>query len=140
MSVKVLDQSFPRVLHTMLRISDMAQSTRFYTEILGMNLLRVLEQPKEKYTLLFFGYADESESAVIELTYNYEKTGYDLGNGFGHIAIGVESVKQTVKLIKQWGYSIDLEPKRLKGSNEIIAFISDPDGYKIELIERREMH
>jgi lactoylglutathione lyase len=120
----------------MLRISDMAQSTRFYTEILGMKLLRILEQPKEKYTLLFFGYAAESQSAVIELTYNYGQTKYDMGNGFGHIAIGVEDIKKTIHLIKSLGHPIDLAPKKLKGSHETIAFITDPDGYKIELIER----
>ncbi len=133
----MMDKATPRLLHTMLRISDMANSTHFYTQALGMTLLRVLEQPSEKYTLLFFGYEDESNTAVIELTYNYGKLDYELGNGFGHIAIGVSSIKTTINRIKRLGYAIDLEPKKLKGSNEIIAFISDPDGYKIELIEHR---
>lgn len=135
----MMDKATPRLLHTMLRISDMANSTQFYTQALGMKLLRVLEQPSEKYTLLFFGYEDESNAAVIELTYNYGKLDYELGNGFGHIAIGVSSIKTTTNRIKRLGYPIDLEPKKLKGSNEIIAFISDPDGYKIELIERRKL-
>lgn len=106
-----------------------------------MKLLRILEQPKERYTLLFFGYAvesqsAESQSAVIELTYNYGESEYDIGNGFGHIAIGVEDIKKTIRLIKSLGHPIDLAPKKLKGSHETIAFITDPDGYKIELIER----
>ncbi|KJZ15205.1 MAG: lactoylglutathione lyase [Marinomonas sp.] len=131
-----MDKAKPRILHTMLRISDMANSTKFYTQALGMKLLRVLEQPSEKYTLLFFGYEDESSAAVIELTYNYGKLDYELGNGFGHIAIGVANIKSAINRIRHLGYAIELEPKKLKGSNEIIAFISDPDGYKIELIER----
>lgn len=135
-----MDKAKPRILHTMLRISDMANSTKFYTQALGMKLLRVLEQPSEKYTLLFFGYEDESNAAVIELTYNYGKLEYELGDAFGHIAIGVKSIKETVSLIKKRGYPIDLEPKKLKGSNEIIAFLKDPDGYQIELIERKESH
>lgn len=135
-----MDKAKPRILHTMLRISDMANSTKFYTQALGMKLLRVLEQPSEKYTLLFFGYEDESNAAVIELTYNYGKLEYELGDAFGHIAIGVKSIKKTVSLIKKRGYPIDLEPKKLKGSNEIIAFLKDPDGYQIELIERKESH
>ena len=120
----------------MLRISDMANSTKFYTQALGMKLLRVLEQPSEKYTLLFLGYEDESSAAVIELTYNYGQYEYERGDAFGHIAIGVVDMKSTIKRIRRLGYAIDLEPKKLKGSNEIIAFISDPDGFKIELIER----
>ena len=135
-----MDKAKPRILHTMLRISDMANSTKFYTQALGMKLLRVLEQPSEKYTLLFFGYEDESNAAVIELTYNYGKLEYELGDAFGHIVIGVKSIKKTVSLIKKRGYPIDLEPKKLKGSNEIIAFLKDPDGYQIELIERKESH
>ena len=132
----MMDKAKPRILHTMLRISDMANSTKFYTQALGMKLLRVLEQPSEKYTLLFFGYEDESRAAVIELTYNYGKLDYELGNGFGHIAIGVANIKSAISRIRHLGYAIELEPKKLQGSNEIIAFISDPDGYKIELIER----
>ena len=132
----MMDKAKPRILHTMLRISDMANSTKFYTQALGMRLLRVLEQPSEKYTLLFFGYEDESSAAAIELTYNYGKYEYELGSGFGHIAVGVVNIKSTIKRIRSLGYTVDLEPKKLKSTNETIAFISDPDGYKIELIER----
>lgn len=134
------DNAFPRILHTMLRISDMGNSTKFYTQILGMKLLRVLEQPSEKYTLLFFGYGDESSTSVVELTYNYGTSDYELGNGFGHIAIGVKNIKTTLNRIKKLGYPIDLNVKKLKGSNEKIAFISDPDGYNIELIERKPLN
>ncbi|GLX80500.1 lactoylglutathione lyase [Thalassotalea insulae] len=131
------NQSFPRVLHTMLRISDISRSIIFYTKILGMKILRTLEQPTEKYTLIFLGYGDESNQTVIELTYNYGISSYELGNGYGHIAIGVENIDQTINHIKKLDYPIDLEPSHLKNSNEIIAFISDPDGYKIELIEHK---
>ena len=134
------DNAFPRILHTMLRISDMGNSTKFYTQILGMKLLRVLEQPSEKYTLLFFGYGDESSTSVVELTYNYGTSDYELGNGFGHIAIGVKNIKTTLNRIKKLGYPIDLNVKKLKGINEKIAFISDPDGYNIELIERKPLN
>ncbi len=130
-------QNFPKILHTMLRISNIERSIKFYTEILGMVVIRTLKQPTEKYTLIFLGYGEESDTAVIELTYNEGIRFYDLGNGYGHIAIGVENIRQTTNIIKQRGWPIDLEPKRLKNSNEIVAFISDPDGYKIELIERR---
>ncbi len=129
-------QHFSRILHTMIRISNIDRSIKFYTEILDMMVIRTLKQSTDKYTLIFLGYGDESNTAVIELTYNEDVRCYDLGNGYGHIAIGVENIRQTINKIKQQGYPIDLEPKRLKNSNEIIAFISDPDGYKIELIER----
>ena len=126
----------PRILHTMLRVSDLPRSVHFYTEILGMKVLRKLDQPTEKYTLIFLGYADESESSVLELTYNYGVNEYDLGTGFGHIAIGVSDIKQVSEQIENHGIELSLKPTKLKGTDEIIAFLSDPDGYKIELIER----
>lgn len=125
-----------RFLHTMIRISDMQRSIQFYTEILGMKVLRTLDQPEEKYTLIFLGYSDESESAVLELTYNYDVSVYDIGNAYGHIAIGVSDINQTVTSIKNQGGQFSLLPTELKGSDETIAFLNDPDGYQIELIER----
>jgi len=126
----------PRILHTMLRVSELPRSVHFYTEILGMKVLRTLDQPTEKYTLIFLGYADESESSVLELTYNYGVDKYDVGTGFGHIAIGVSDIKQVSEQIENQGIELSLKPTKLKGTDEIIAFLSDPDGYKIELIER----
>jgi len=125
-----------RILHTMLRISDMPRSILFYTEILGMKVLRTFDQPKDKYTLTFLGYSDESESTVLELTYNYGVSEYDFGNAYGHIAIGVSDIQRVVTDIKKQGIQFSLEPTQLKGSDEIIAFLFDPDGYQIELIER----
>ena len=125
-----------RILHTMIRISDMERSIRFYTEILGMKVLRVLDQPEDKYTLTFLGYSGESESTVLELTYNYDVSDYDVGNAYGHIAIGVSDIKQAVGDIKKRGGQFSVLPTQLKGTDESIAFLSDPDGYQIELIER----
>jgi len=129
-----------RILHTMLRISDMQRSIQFYTEILGMKVLRNFEQPKDKYILTFLGYADESESTVLELTYNYGISEYVLGNAYGHIAIGVNDIKQVAANIKKQGGEFSLLPTQLKGSDETIAFLSDPDGYQIELIEVSTFH
>jgi lactoylglutathione lyase len=125
-----------RILHTMLRVKDISQSIRFYTEVMGMRMLRTLENKDEKYTLVFMGYGDESETSVIELTYNHGQAGYDMGNAFGHIAIGVDNIKQTILEIKKSGGNFTLEATALAGSNETIAFLTDPDGYSIELIER----
>ncbi|MGR9117513.1 MAG: lactoylglutathione lyase [Gammaproteobacteria bacterium] len=125
-----------RILHTMLRISDITRSIRFYTELLGMKVLRTFEQPEENYTLIFLGYTHESRSSVLELTYNHGQTCYEAGNAYGHIAIGVTNIQETVAAIKKLGGQFLLEPTRLKGSDEIIAFLKDPDGYQIELIER----
>lgn len=127
-----------RILHTMLRISDINRSVKFYTEVLGMKVLRILEQPEESYTLLFVGYDDESKSTVLELTYNHGITDYDIGNAYGHIAIGVTNIQESVAAIKHRGGQFTLEPAPLSGSDETIAFLTDPDGYQIELIERQD--
>jgi len=125
-----------RILHTMLRVTDLQRSIDFYTDILGMKVLRTLDQPDEKYTLTFLGFDDESETCVIELTYNYGVSMYEMGNAYGHIAISVDDCSAACSEIKQKGGNVTLEAKPLQGSNEIIAFITDPDGYKIELIQR----
>jgi len=126
-----------RILHTMLRVADLDRSIDFYTSILGMSVLRSLDQPDEQYTLAFLGYGKESEQSVLELTYNYGVSHYDHGNAYGHIAIEVSDIVKTTNEIKKSGISMDMEPARLKGSCEIISFFSDPDGYQIELIERQ---
>ena len=127
-----------RILHTMLRVSDMQRSIDFYTQILGMRVLRTLDQPIEKYTLTFLGFGEESDTCVLELTYNYDVTNYTMGNAFGHIAISVENCNTACTTIKSKGGKVTFGPKLLAGSNETIAFINDPDGYQIELIERTE--
>jgi len=120
----------------MLRVTDLQRSIDFYTDILGMKVLRTLDQPEEKYTLTFLGFDDESETCVIELTYNYGVSTYEMGNAYGHIAISVDDCYIACTEIKEKGGNVTLEAKPLLGSNEIIAFITDPDGYKIELIQR----
>ena len=127
-----------RILHTMLRIRDINRSVKFYTEMLGMKVLRTLEQSEENYTLIFLGYTNEAKSTVLELTYNHGVTDYDIGNAYGHIAIGVTDIQQSVASIKKCGGIFTLEPTPLSGSDETIAFLTDPDGYQVELIERTE--
>ncbi|TQV87179.1 lactoylglutathione lyase [Aliikangiella coralliicola] len=125
-----------RILHIMLRVSDIEKSVEFYTNILGMKILRTFDRPEEGYSLTFLGYAEESNSCVIELTYNYGKHRYDIGNGFGHFAIGVSDCYEACAQINELGGTVVREAGPLAGSFETIAFIEDPDGYKIELIER----
>ena len=125
-----------RMLHTMLRVGDMQRSIDFYTKPMGMQLLRTTDRPDQKYSLAFVGYADESQQAVIELTYNYGVSSYDLGSGFGHIAIGVEDIHGTCERVKAAGGLVTREPGPVKGGTTVIAFVQDPDGYKIELIQR----
>ena len=125
-----------RLLHTMLRVGDMQRSIDFYTKPMGMQLLRTTDRPDQKYSLAFVGYADESQQAVIELTYNYGVSSYDLGSGFGHIAIGVEDIHGTCERVKAAGGLVTREPGPVKGGTTVIAFVQDPDGYKIELIQR----
>lgn len=127
-----------RLLHTMLRVGDLQRSIDFYTKVLGMRLLRTSENTEYKYTLAFVGYEEESEGAVIELTYNWGVDKYDLGNAFGHIALGVEDVAATCERIRQAGEKVTREAGPVKGGTTIIAFIEDPDGYKIELIEKSQ--
>lgn len=124
-----------RILHTMIRVGDLERSIAFYTEVLGMRLLRRKDYPEGKFTLAFVGYGDESEEAVVELTYNWNREGYDLGNGFGHIALGVSDIYAMCDAIRAKGGVITREPGPMKHGTTVIAFVKDPDGYAIELIE-----
>ncbi|ACY84521.1 lactoylglutathione lyase [Edwardsiella piscicida] len=126
-----------RVLHTMLRVTDLKRSVDFYTQVLGMRLLRTSENEAYKYSLAFVGYGDESQGAVIELTYNWGVDSYEMGSAFGHIALGVDDVAATVEQIRRAGGNVTREAGPVKGGHTIIAFVDDPDGYKIELIENR---
>lgn len=126
-----------RLLHTMIRVGDMQRSIKFYTEVLGMRVLRTSQNTEYKYDLAFVGYEDESEGAVIELTYNYGVESYDHGTAFGHLALGVDNVAQTCEDIRNAGGSVVREAGPVKGGTTIIAFVEDPDGYKIELIESK---
>ncbi len=123
-----------RILHTMLRVGSLNRSLEFYTGILGMKLLRKQDYPEDEFTLAFVGYADESETAVLELTYNWDTDNYDLGNAFGHIAVEVEDVYKSAEEIKQRGGEVVREAGPMKGGTMVIAFVKDPDGYMIELI------
>ena len=126
-----------RLLHTMLRVGDMQRSIDFYTKSMGMQLLRTTDRPDQKYSLAFVGFEDESKQAVIELTYNYGVTSYDLGSGYGHIAIGVDDIYAMCERVKAAGALVTREPGPVKGGTTVIAFVQDPDGYKIELIQRQ---
>lgn len=127
-----------RVLHTMLRVGNLDRSIEFYTQIMGMQLLRKNENTEYKYTLAFVGYGDESQGSVIELTYNWDTNEYDMGNAFGHIAIGVDDIYTTCDSIKAAGGNITREPGPVKGGTTQIAFVKDPDGYMIELIQNKQ--
>jgi len=130
-----------RLLHTMLRVGDLQRSIRFYTEVMGMQLLRTTQRPEQKYDLAFLGYGRNPEHAEIELTYNYGVDRYDLGSAYGHIAIGVPDVAAACAAVREkaaaLGGAITREPGPVKGGTTVIAFITDPDGYKIELIEQK---
>ena len=126
-----------RVLHTMLRVGDLDRAITFYTDVLGMKLLRKHDNEKYQYTLAFVGYADESEQAVIELTYNWGTDSYDQGTAFGHIAIGVDDIYATCDNIRANNGNITREPGPVLGGSTEIAFVTDPDGYKIELIQMK---
>ena len=127
-----------RMLHTMLRVGDMQRSVDFYTKILGMKLLRTTDRPEQKYSLAFVGYDAEDRSTVLELTYNYGVEHYELGTAFGHIALGVPDVKAACERVRKSGGKVTREPGPVKGGSSVIAFVEDPDGYKIEFIERRD--
>ncbi|MDG6099020.1 lactoylglutathione lyase [Alteromonas sp. ZYF713] len=124
-----------RLLHTMLRVGDLSKSIQFYTELLGMKVLRESINQAYRYNLVFLGYGDESTHTVLELTYNWDQSSYDMGSAFGHIAIGVEDIVQVCSNIKRLGGDVYREPGPVKGGSTVIAFVRDPDGYAIELIE-----
>ncbi len=124
-----------RMLHTMLRVGDLQRSIDFYTRVLGMQLLRTTDRPEQKYSLAFVGYDKNPGQAELELTYNYGVEQYDLGTAYGHIALGVEDVAATCDKIRAAGGTITREAGPVKGGNTIIAFVQDPDGYKVELIQ-----
>jgi lactoylglutathione lyase len=125
-----------RILHTMLRVGDLQRSIDFYTKVLGMKLLRTTDRPEQKYTLAFVGYGTNPDHAELELTYNYGVESYDLGAAFGHIAIGVDDAYAACDRIKAAGGTVTREAGPVKGGTTVIAFVQDPDGYKIELIQR----
>jgi lactoylglutathione lyase len=125
-----------RILHTMLRVGDLRRSIDFYTGVLGMRLLRTTERPDQQYSLAFVGYGDESQGAVLELTYNHGVERYDLGTAYGHVAIEVPDAAAACAAVRAKGGSVTREAGPVKGGSTVIAFVQDPDGYKIELIER----
>lgn len=124
-----------QLLHTMLRVGNLEESLKFYTEVLGMKLLRQKEYPEGKFTLAFVGYGEESDHTVLELTYNWGVEEYNLGNAYGHIAIGVDDIYATCDEIKARGGKVSREPGPMKHGSTVIAFVEDPDGYKVELIQ-----
>jgi len=126
-----------RLLHTMLRVGNLERSIKFYTEVLGMQLLRQNDYPDGRFTLAFLAYGPESENTAIELTHNWDADTYDLGNGFGHIAIEVDDVYAAAEEIRSKGGAITREAGPMKGSTTILAFAADPDGYKIELLSKK---
>ena len=126
-----------RILHTMLRVGDLERSIQFYSEVLGMRLLRQKEYPAGKFTLAFLGYGDESKHTVLELTYNWGQGSYEVGEGFGHLAIEVDDVYQACEAMKKQGGRIIRDAGPMNAGTTIIAFLEDPDGYQIELIGRK---
>jgi lactoylglutathione lyase len=126
-----------QLLHTMLRVGNLQRSIDFYTQAMGMKLLRTTDRPEQKYSLAFVGYGSNPEHAEIELTYNYGVDSYELGSAYGHIALGMPDIYAACEAIKAKGGNITREPGPVKGGNTVIAFVTDPDGYKIELIERK---
>jgi len=125
-----------RFMHTMLRVKDLEKSLKFYCDVLGMRLLRRMDFSEGRFTLAFVGYADESEQAVLELTHNWDTATYELGDGYGHIGIGVEDVYRTCEEVRERGGNVVRDAGPMKGGTTVIAFIEDPDGYKIELLDR----
>lgn len=126
-----------RILHTMLRVGNLSRSLDFYTQVLGMQLLRKKDYPEGKFTLAFVGYGAEDDTAVLELTHNWDQSEYDLGTAYGHIALAVDDAKQACDSVREKGGKVVREAGPMKHGTTVIAFVEDPDGYKIELIERR---
>ncbi len=131
-----MQNSAMRILHTMLRVGNLQRSIDFYTQVLGMRLLRTSENPQYKYSLAFLGYGSNPDHAEIELTYNWGVDHYEMGTAFGHIALGVPDAYAACEKIRAAGGQVSREPGPVKGGTTVIAFVTDPDGYKIELIER----
>ena len=129
-----------QLLHTMLRVGNLEESLKFYTEVLGMRLLRQKDYPEGKFTLAFVGYGDESDTTVLELTYNWGVTEYNLGDAYGHIAIGVDDIYGTCEEIKARNGKVIREPGPMKHGSTVIAFVQDPDGYKVELIQLKNQN
>ena len=127
-----------KMLHTMIRVVDLDESINFYCDVLGMKLLRKKDYPGGKFTLAFVGYGDEKDNTVIELTHNWDTDSYDLGNGFGHVALGVNDIYGTCEKIRELGGKISREPGPMKHGTTVIAFVEDPNGYKIELIQLKK--
>ena len=126
-----------RFLHTMVRVRDLDEAVRFYCDHFGMKLLRQTDYPSGKFTLAFVGFGDERENTVLEFTYNYGKTEYELGNSFGHIALGVDDIYAVCDSLREAGVNITREPGPMKHGSTVIAFLDDPNGYKIELIQTK---
>ena len=126
-----------RILHTMLRVGDLEKSIAFYTEVLGMKVLRRKDYPEGRFTLAFVGYQDEAEGTVLELTHNWDTSKYDLGTGYGHIAIEVDNAYQACEEVKKRGGKVTHEAGPMKHGVTVIAFVEDPDGYKIEFIQKK---
>lgn len=125
-----------RLLHTMLRVGDLQRSIDFYTQVMGMTLLRTSENPSQKYSLAFLGYGSNPEHAELELTYNHGVSSYEMGTAYGHLAIGVPDAYAACERIRAAGGNVTREPGPVKGGTTVIAFVQDPDGYKVELIQR----
>lgn len=124
-----------RLLHTMLRVGDLERSLHFYTQVIGMTLLRRKDYPSGRFTLAFVGFGPESEQSVLELTHNWDTTAYSLGDGYGHIALGVDDIEATCGSIRAGGGKVVREPGPMRHGSTVIAFVEDPDGYKLELIQ-----
>lgn len=126
-----------RLLHTMIRVGDLQRSIDFYTQVLGMRLLRKSDYPSGRFTNAFVGYDDESRAAVLELTHNWDTKSYDMGSGFGHVAVEVEDAYKACEEVKKRGGKVTREPGPMKHGTTVIAFVEDPDGYKIEFVQRK---
>jgi lactoylglutathione lyase len=129
-----------RMLHTMLRVGDLQKSLAFYTEVLGMKLLRKNDYPEGKFTLAFVGYGDEKDHTVLELTHNWDTSKYDLGSGYGHVALEVDDASKACDAVRSKGGKVTREAGPMKHGTTVIAFVEDPDGYKIEFIQRGTPH